>query len=142
MQHFNRRGNVTKFQTGMSKQASCVNDKFFKFSFNKLLKFRHISKTNTWYCVAYVAIITLFWFITFIHAHTHTHTYTHTHTHAHTHTHTDLNFAIFWKDHEIKYTSNWDNTGSQNLIHKKFKFLNENFRSNKDSIQIERNKLK
>ena len=44
-----------------------------------------------------------------IDTHTYTHTYTHTHTHTHTltqiHTHTNLNFAIFWKDREIKYTS-------------------------------------
>ena len=69
--------------------------------------------------------------------HKHTHASTHTHTHTHTHSHTYLNFAIFWKDHEIKYTSNWDNTGPQNLIHPKFKFFNKNFRSNKYSEQIE-----
>ena len=42
------------------------------------------------------------------------HLYIHKHTRAHTHTHT----------------------------HAKFKFFNENIRSNKDSGQIERNKLK
>ena len=42
------------------------------------------------------------------------HLYIHKHTRAHTHTHT----------------------------HAKFKFFNENIRSNKDSEQIERNKLK
>ena len=52
----------------------------------------------------------------------HTHTYTHTQ-HTHTHTHTDLNFAIFWKDREIKYTSNWDNAGMRNLIHRNSFFL-------------------
>ena len=39
---------------------------------------------------------------------------THTHTHTYTHTYTDLNFTIFWKDPEIKYTSNCDNTGPRN----------------------------
>ena len=45
---------------------------------------------------------------THTHTHTHTHSQTHTDTHVYTHkytyTHTDLNFAIFWKDREIKYT--------------------------------------
>ena len=114
------------------------------------MKFRHISNINTEYCVVHVVIITLFSFViyTYIHirpyirAQTHTRKHTHTHIHTHTHSHTYLNFAIFWKDHEIKYTSNWDNTGPQNLIHPKFKFFNKNFRSNKYSWQIERNKLK
>ena len=35
--------------------------------------------------------------------------------------------------------SNWYNTGPQNLIKAKFKFFNENIRSNKDSGQIKRN---
>ena len=76
--------------------------------------------------------ITLFWLITlFCHIYTHIHICTHAHTHIHTHTHTDthtnthadLNFAIFCKDHEIKYTSNWDNAGPQNLIHRNSCFL-------------------
>ena len=56
----------------------------------------------------------------------------HTHTHTHTHTYIDTH----------KYTSSWDNTGSQNLIQAKFQFFNENIRSNKDSGQTEKNKLK
>ena len=52
-------------------------------------------------------------------------TFTHTRarTHARTHTHTDLNFLIFWKDHEIKYTSNCDNASPQNLIYGNSYFL-------------------
>ena len=55
------------------------------------------------YCVAHVAIKTLFLFVTFIHtyacgsAHIDTHTHTHTHTHTRTHPHTDYNFEIFGK---------------------------------------------
>ena len=44
-------------------------------------------------------------------------------THIHTYTHTDLNFAIFWKDCEIKFTSKWDNAGPRNVIHGKSGFL-------------------
>ena len=46
-------------------------------------------------------------------------------THARTHTHTDLSFAIFWKDHEIKYTSNCANASPQNLIYGNSYFLRE-----------------
>ena len=46
----------------------------------------------------------------------------HTHTHTHTHTH-NLNFAIFWKDCEIKYMSNRKNAGPQNLMHRNSCFL-------------------
>ena len=52
------------------------------------------------------------------------HLYIHTHTHTHTHTH--------------KHT----NTQTRPLAHAQFKFINENIRSNKDSRQIDRNKLK
>ena len=45
------------------------------------------------------------------------------HTRAHTHTHRDLDFAIFWKDCEIEYTSNWGNAGPRNLIHRNSSFL-------------------
>ena len=86
------------------------------------------NKRSSTFCVLHVAAKIFFWLVTFIHtytythAHTHTHTHGHTHTHTHTHTHsqthtdthvythkytythTDLNFAIFWKDREIKYT--------------------------------------
>ena len=58
----------------------------------------------------------------YTHANAHTHTHTHAHTHIHIHTlirtHTDLNFAIFWKDCEIKYRSNLDNAGLRNLTHR------------------------
>ena len=63
------------------------------------------------------------------HIYTHTYIYTHTHTHTHkhtqtrTHTHTDLNFAIFWKDREIKYMGKWDNAGLRNLVHRNSCFL-------------------
>ena len=107
------------------------------------MKFRHISKSNTQCCVLHVATITLFWLVTFIHtytypsmhacAQTHTHTHTYTHTHTHTHTHTDLNFAIVSKDHQIKYTSNWDNAGLQKFNTWKFKLFNENIRPMKTS---------
>ena len=55
--------------------------------------------------------------------HIYTHTYAHTYTHTHTHTHTDSNFAILWKDLEIKHTSKWDNTGPRNLINRNLCFL-------------------
>ena len=53
------------------------------------------------------------------------HIYTHIHICAHTNTttHRHLNFAIFWKDREIKYTSNLDSAGPQNLIHRNSCFL-------------------
>ena len=80
---------------------SCISDKFFKISDYKLLKFHHISKSNTRYCIAHLATLTLFRVMPhlYTHAHTykHTHTHTQTHTHTHTHTHTDLNYAIFGK---------------------------------------------
>ena len=37
----------------------CISDKLFKFSVYELLKFRHISRINTRYCVVHVAIITI-----------------------------------------------------------------------------------
>ena len=71
-----------------------------------------------------------------------TRAHTHTRTHIHKHTHTDLNFAIFEKItksntrtietmliREFKYTQNSS-------------FFNESIRSNKDSWQIGRTKLK
>ena len=72
---------------------SCISGNIFKFSVYELLKFCHIFKSNTRYCVLHVATIILPWFVTFIR--------TYTHTHAHKHTHADLNFAIFWKDRQI-----------------------------------------
>ena len=105
---------------------------FYKFSIYELLKFCHILKKNTRYCVTHVEIMTLLYI----------HTHTHTHTHTYTYTHTDLNFAIFWKNRKIKYTSHWDNTGPRKLIHAKFKLFNENIRSTKDSGQIKLHKLK
>ena len=107
MQHFNQTRNVTKFQGSKNLCHVYKWQIFFvmyisdKFSVNELLIFHHISKVNTWYCVAYVAIITLFWFVTFINtytsAHKRAHTHTHTHTRTHTHTHTRLKFYIFLK---------------------------------------------
>ena len=41
-----------------------------------------------------------------LHLYTNTHTDTQTHTHIHSRAHADLNFAIFWKDREIKYANN------------------------------------
>ena len=78
---------------------------------------------NMRHCAVHVAIIT-FWIInynnssfdlshTYINKRTHARTHTYTHTHTHTHTHTC-----------------------------KIKIFNENVRSNKDSGQTERNKLK
>ena len=119
----------------------CISDTFLKFSVYEVLKFRYISKSNTRCCVLHVTTITLVWLIIFIrkytyaHTHTHTHTHTraraHTHTHTrtythvqtHTHTHTGSNFAIFWKNREIKFTSNWDNAGPRNVIHRNPCFL-------------------
>ena len=69
----------------------------------------------------------------------HLYTHTHTNTNTHTHTQTDSNFVIFWKNCKIKYMSN---TGTRNIIPKKFLFFNENIRSKRDSGQIERNRLK
>ena len=57
------------------------------------------------------------------HLYTLTQMHTDTHTHTHTHTHTNLNFVTFWKDREIKYTSNWDNAGPGNLRHRNSCFL-------------------
>ena len=103
------------------------------------MKFPHISKSNTRYCVLHVATITLFWFVTFIH--TYTYTYTYARTHTHTHTHANLKFAIFWNDrelhtqaitimvHKIQYM--------RNLI-----FILKTSDLRKHSGQIERNKLK
>ena len=93
MQHFNQTRNVTKFQGSKNLCHVYKWQIFFvmyisdKFSVNELLIFHHISKVNTWYCVAYVAIITLFWFVTFINTYTSAHKRAHTHTHTHTHTH-------------------------------------------------------
>ena len=95
-----------------------------------ILKFCHISNINRQYCVEHLACLTLFWFMphlythTSIHtgAHTRIHTHTHRHTHTHTHTHT-FKLSDFWKNHAIKYTSYWDNTGPRNLMHSKFKFF-------------------
>ena len=109
--------------------ASCISDKFLKFSVYELLKFCHISKNNTRCCVLHVPSKTLFWLHIYTHIHIYTHTHTHTHAHTHTHTrthantHADLNFTIFWKDREIKYTRIWDNDGPQNLIHRNSSFL-------------------
>ena len=114
-----------------------MSDKFVKFSVYELLKLHHISKINTRYCVAHVAIIIIYFFFFFV-----TFIDTNTYAHTHTHTHTDLNVAIFWKDCKIKYTSNLNNTGLRNLIHSKFKFFNENIRPYEDSGKIERNELK
>ena len=122
-----------------------ISDKFLKFSVNKLFKFRHISKIKYVYCVVHVAIQTLFWFISFIYTyayartHRHTHTETQTHTHARKYSHR-LKFFNFL-ERLWKQMSNWDNTGPQNLIQAKFKIFDENIRSNKDSGQIQRNKL-
>ena len=52
------------------------------------------------------------------HIYTNVHICTHTHKHTHSHTHTDLNVAIFQKDCKIKYTSNRDNAGPQNTVHR------------------------
>ena len=94
-------------------------DKFTKLSVYELLKFRHISIINTRYCVEHVAFINInYYCFDLSHLYIHTHTCTYTHTRTHTHTHIDLNFAI------------------------EFKFFNENIRSQKDSRQIERNKVK
>ena len=90
--------------------GSCINDNFFK-----LLKFRLTSKSNTRFCALHVASITLFWFVRFLQ--------TYTYAPTHTSTHRDLNFAIFWKDCEIKYTCNWDNSVPWNLIQVRFKFF-------------------
>ena len=113
--------------------ASCISHKFFKSSVYELLKFRRISKSITRCCFLHVATITWFWLViythirthtrTHTHTHTHTHTQTHAHKHTHTQTHTDLNFAIFWKDRKIKYTSNWDKAGLRNIIHRNSWFL-------------------
>ena len=65
--------------------------------------------------------------------HTHTHTQTHTHTHTHTNTHTDLDFAIFWKDREIKKHEQLRQCWSQKSNTQKFMFFNENIRSKKTS---------
>ena len=93
------------------------------------MKFRHISKNNTRCYVLHVVTVKLFLLATFIHTYiyprTHKHTHTHTHTHTYTNSHTDLNFKNFWKGREIKYTSNWDNAGPRNLIHRNSCFLME-----------------
>ena len=116
-----------------------ISDKFLKFSVNKLFKFRHISKIKYVYCVVHVAIQTLFWFVSFIDTYAYARTHKHTHTHAHKHSHR-LKFFNFL-ERLRKQMSNWYNTGPRNLIQAKFKIFNENIRSNKDSGQIERNKL-
>ena len=60
-----------------------MSEKFFKFLVYELLKFRHISKMNTQYCVAHVTTVTLLRFMS--HLYTYTHLHTHKHTRAHTH---------------------------------------------------------
>ena len=45
------------------------------------------------------------------------------HTQTRTRTHTNLNFAIFWKDREIKYMCKSDTAGLRNLIHRNSCFL-------------------
>ena len=63
--------------------------------------------------------------------------------HTHTHTFTQIKLLQFFRKiaksntREIKTI-----LVPQNLIHVKFKFFNENIRSNKNSEQTERNKLK
>ena len=61
------------------------------------MKFHHISKSNTRYCIADLATLTLLRVMPHLYTHAHTYKHTHTHTHIHTHTHTDLNYAIFGK---------------------------------------------
>ena len=79
-----------------------ISDKFLKFSVYELLKIRHISKIKYVYCVAHVALKTLFLFVTFIQ----TYAYAHADIHTHTLTLTQIKtLHFFWKDRESKYTS-------------------------------------
>ena len=78
MQHFNRQGNVTKFQAGKNLRHA-LNDKFLKFSVYELLKFRHISKINTPFYVGHVEVVTSDYYCFDL---SHLHTYTHIHTYS------------------------------------------------------------
>ena len=97
--HFNRWGNVTKFQK-VKNFTSCISDKLFNFSVYELLNFVTFGKVIRDIVFCMWQPRHCFWFVTFIRAraHIHTHTYTHSFTH--------LNFGIFWKDREIRCTGN------------------------------------
>ena len=95
-----------------------------KFSVNKLLQFRHISKINT--CIA-LGMWQLELFICHIYTYIHIRAHTQAHTHAHTDTQTHPRTLT-----QIKILQ---------FFGKKFKFFSENIRSNKDSGQIEKNEL-
>ena len=109
---------------------SCINDKFFKFLVYKFLKFRLISKNNT---RVVFCKWQLYYCFDLSHLYTYVHTHTHTQTHTHTNTHTDLDFAIVWKDREIKKHEQFRQCWSPKSNTQKFMFFNENIRSKKTS---------
>ena len=95
-----------KLQRNFKQVKICViiSNKFFKLSVNELLKFCHISKINTSCCVVHVTIITLFWFVTYIHIYIYART--HTHIHIHTLTQTPFKFYNFLERSKSKRSRN------------------------------------
>ena len=117
---------------------SCISDKFFKLTKYAVLCCACGSYNIVLLChiYTYIHIRSNTHIHTRARAHTHTHTQRERHTHSHTHSHR-FKFCDF-----LERLRNQIHVQLRQYWSAKFKFFNENIRSNMDSGQTERRKLK